>query len=94
MGLLHLDEALHLVRIAGHDGSVAASDSVTRTYRSILGSSPTVRMRPRLKNSIRLAHGLVELVGPAGEGGEGVGRGVEGAGCGEEFAGFEVFYGG
>ena len=47
-----------------------------------------------LNNSIHLSHGLVELVGAAGEDGEGVGRGVEGAGRGEEFAGFEVFYGG
>ena len=47
-----------------------------------------------LNNSIHLSHGLVELVGAAGEDREGVGRGVEGAERGEEFAGFEVFYGG
>ena len=47
-----------------------------------------------LNNSVHLSHGLVELVGAAGEDREGVGRGVEGAGRGEEFAGFEVFYGG
>ena len=58
---------------------------LARSYEKILAL---------LNNSIHLSHGLVELVGAAGEDREGVGRGVEGARRGEEFAGFEVFYGG